>query len=361
MVNTAGAQAWLDGMFARFQVPALSAAVAGPQGIVWQGALGEVDLEHDVAARPDHRFRLASVSKPICATLTALLAARGLVDLDTPIAYWLPDLPAQHRATTLAQLLTHRGGVRHYLPKDHDQAQPYGSIHTRSTWNREQVLALFIADPLVAQPGTSVHYSSFGYSLASIVLEAATGAPFQQLVADEIAGPFAMPSLAADDRARLLHGRASAYSSAHEREMLQKAFPQANWPDPVEGFCPALPINPGYSWAGGGLIAAMPDIARFGAAHLPGAVSPVTDALRETLFTPRTQADGTHPVMGLGWRVNQDSRGRLRWHHCGGMVGARSSLVVYPELQIAVAFATNVMGMIGDVLGPNADLADVFA
>ena len=36
--------------------------------------------------------------------------------------------------------------------------------------------------------------------------------------------------------------------------MLQRAFPQANWPDPVEGFAPALPLNPGYSWAGGGLI-----------------------------------------------------------------------------------------------------------
>ena len=137
--------------------------------------------------------------------------------------------------------------------------------------------------------------------------------------------------------------------------MLQKAFPQAMWPDPVEGFAPALPLNPGYSWAGGGLIAAMPDIARFGAAHLPGAQSPVSDALREVLFTQRTEA------MGLGWRVNHDSRDRLRWHHCGGMVGARSSLVVYPELQIAVAFATNVMGVIGDVLGPNADLADLFA
>lgn len=361
MGDTAGAQGWLEGMFARFRVPALSAAVAGPHGIVWQGAVGTVDLEHDVAAMPHHRFRLASVSKPITATLSALLAARGLVDLDTPIAYWLPDLPAHHRATTLGQLLTHRGGVRHYLPRDTDPAQPYGSIHTRSTWNSAQVLALFIDDPLVATPGTAVHYSSFAYSLAAIVLEAAAGASFQQLVADEIAGPFAMPSLAADDRARLLKHRARPYSSAAERAALQKANPQANWPDAVEGFAPALPLNPGYSWAGGGLIAAMPDIACFGAAHLPGAHSPVSDALRQVLFTRRTQADGTHAAMGLGWRVDSDSRGRLRWHHCGGMIGARASLVVYPDLHIALAFATNVSGVIGDVLGPSADLADLFA
>ena len=66
------------------------------------------------------------------------------------------------------------------------------------------MLAVFIDNPLVAQPGTSVHYSSFGYSLASIVLEAATGATFQQLLADEIAGPFAMPTLGVDHRARLI-------------------------------------------------------------------------------------------------------------------------------------------------------------
>lgn len=361
MAENTAAQGWLEGLFARYPVPALSAAVAGPHGILWQGALGTVDLEHDVAARPDHRFRLASVSKPITATLAALLAARGLVDLDTPIAYWLPDLPAHHRATTLAQLLTHRGGVRHYLPRDQNPAQPLGSIYTRSTWNREQVLAVFIDDPLVAVPGASVHYSSFGYSLASIVLEAAAGAPFQHLVADEIAGPFAMPSLAADDRARLLKGRARTYSSAAERTALQKAFPQAMWPDAVAGFAPALPLNPGYSWAGGGLIAAMPDIARFGAAHLPGAQSPITNGLREVLFDQRTEADGIHAAMGLGWRVNRDSRGRLRWHHCGGMVGARTALVVYPDPGIALAFATNVMGVIGDVLEPAAGLADLFA
>lgn len=360
MADHAAARGWLEGMFARYRVPALSAAVADPRGIVWQDALGRVDLEHDVAARPDHRFRLASVSKPITATLAALLAERGLVDLDTPIAYWLPDLPAHHRATTLAQLLTHRGGIRHYLPKDTDPAQPHGSIHTRPTWNREQVLAVFIDDPLVAQPGTAVHYSSFGYSLAAIVLEAAAGAGFQQLVADEIAGPFAMPSLAADDRARLLKHRARTYSSAAERSGLQKAYPQAGWPDATEGFAPALPLNPGYSWAGGGLIAAMPDIARFGAAHLPQARSPISDRLREVLFTRRTEADGTHAAMGLGWRVDSDSRGRPRWHHCGGMPGARTSLVVYPGLEIALAFATNVSGVIGDVLEPAADLADLF-
>lgn len=355
------AQVWLEELFASVPMPALSAAVAGPHGPLWQGALGEVDLEHDVPAAPHHRFRLASVSKPITATLAARLASKGLVDLAAPIAWWLPDLPAHHRATTLAQLLNHQGGVRHYLPRDHDQAQPFGSIHTRSTWNREQVLAVFVDDPLVAPPGTQTHYSSFGYSLASMVLEAAAGAPFMALVADEIAGPFGLPSLAADNRARLIKHRARSYSSAQERAMLQQAFPQANWPDPVEGWAPALPVNPGYSVAGGGMLASMPDIARFGAAHLPGSQSAVSDEERRVLFTPSTVADGTHAVTGLGWRVNHDAKGRLRWHHCGGMVGARTSLVVYPELDLAVALATNTMGTLGDVLGPASALADCFA
>ena len=99
-------------LLASHPVPALSLAVADESGVLWSEALGTVDLEFGIATTTEHLFRLGSVSKAVTATAAARLVTRGLLDLDVPIAYWLPDLPAHHRATTTRQLLTHRGGVR---------------------------------------------------------------------------------------------------------------------------------------------------------------------------------------------------------------------------------------------------------
>jgi hypothetical protein len=63
----------------------------------------------------------------------------------------------------------------------------------------------------------------------------------------------------------------------------------------------------------------------------------------------------------LGWRIDTDAAGRLRWHHAGGQDGARASLVVYPEQKLSIAFATNVTQAPSDVLTPSAKLADAWA
>ena len=112
--------------------------------------------------------------------------------------------------------------------------------------------------------------------------------------------------------------------------------------------------NPAYKWAGGGLVMTASDLARFGAAHLdPGVLSRGT---LDTLFT--VYVPDSAPPLGLGWRIDRDRQGRLRWHHAGGQGGARSSLVVYPQQRLSIAFASNATGVPGDVLTPSAWLAD---
>jgi serine beta-lactamase-like protein LACTB len=331
-------------------IPALSVAVMRGDELLWAEAFGKVDLELEVAATPAHRFRLGSVSKIFAATLAAELAARGVVDLDAPIASYMPDLPEQHRATTLRQLLTHRGGIRHYTAKD-DSAEPPGPIDRRQYLNNADILAVFINDPLVAKPGERVSYSTFGYTLASIVLETAAKLPFLELVQRDISTPLGLTSLGGDTPMFIVPNRVSGY---HPGDLARKAFPTfaGKWINTAQN-------NPAYKWAGGGLLATPTDVARFGAAHLaPGKLS---KAALETLFTVYTERNDRSPPLGLGWRIDEDATRRLRWHHAGGQDGARASLVVYPKQQLSIAIATNVTQTPGDVNGPSARIADAFA
>jgi CubicO group peptidase (beta-lactamase class C family) len=331
-------------------IPALSMAVMRGDEMLWSEAFGKVDLELGTTATTRHRFRLGSVSKIVTATAAARLAARGVIDLDAPIGQAMPDLPEQHRQTTLRQLLTHRGGVRHYTAKD-DAPDAPGPIDRRFYKDNAGVLAVFIDDPLVAKPGERVSYSTFGYTLASIVMETVAKTPFLDIIHQEIATPLELRSLAADNPIRLVPDRVRGYHPAAAIQTLIPSF------DGVWGNIPSN--NPAYKWAGGGLLATPEDLARFGAAHL--APGKLTRSALDILFTVYTERTDRSPPLGLGWRIDEDEARRPRWHHAGGQDGARAGLVVYPAEKLSIAMATNVTGTPGDVNGPMAKLAAIWS
>ncbi len=335
-----------------FPTPALSVAVARKEGIVWASAYGKADLEFDIDVTTGHRFRLGSVSKVLTATTAAKLARRGIIDLDAPITTWLGDLPEPHRQTTLKMLLTHRGGIRHYIARDEDYRAPNGALDRRPYPTAKEILATFINDPLIAPVGTEVHYSTFGFTLASLAMEAAAKKPFPELVRREIGESFNLASLDADDPLALRPNRVSGYGKASDYRI--------GYPLVGEGWANARQINPAYKWAGGGFIMSPSDMALFGAAHFdPLKVAPEESAL---LFTPLVPEQPNQDVrwIGLAWRVDKDAKGRRRWHHAGNQEGARASLVVYPDLGLSIAFATNVASTPADNLKPSSDLADAF-
>ncbi len=143
-----------EAIFRKDPMPALSVAAYRGNVLAFARAYGEVDLENRVAATTSHRFRIGSGAKPVTATLAAVLADEGTVDLDVGIGQYMPALPQAHRATTLRQLLTHRGGIRHYIERDSDRSALGGSIDSRTYFGNADILAVFIDDPLVAVPGT---------------------------------------------------------------------------------------------------------------------------------------------------------------------------------------------------------------
>lgn len=346
--------------FATKPAPALSFAVARPQGFLWSHALGHANLDLNVPATPDHSFPLGSVSKVITTTLAAKLVSANKLDLDAPIATWLPTLPEQHRSTTLRQLLTHRGGLRHYTPQEISFANPKGPIYHRLYPDDASVLDLFVHDPLIAAPGTTASYSSFGYTLASHAMQAAAGQSFLTLVDQHIAKPFHLASLVPDNPWAIVPARAEKYMNAADIEMLSTGLPLSARPPLVNGWARMALSNPAYCWPGAGLLMAPSDSARFGAAMLDSPHSAITPAERQLLFTPTTAATKQMPPLGLGWRISPDTKGRTRWHHAGATGGGCYFLAVYPDQQLSVAIAANVMNARVNMSQAASELVDAF-
>jgi len=56
-------------------------------------------------------FWIASISKPITATAILKLVEDGLLDLNTPLPKYLPEVPSAYTNVSVHHLLTHRSGL----------------------------------------------------------------------------------------------------------------------------------------------------------------------------------------------------------------------------------------------------------
>lgn len=339
------ARAVVRDLMAAAPFPAASVAVWHGGGLVWAEAFGVADLETRVPALSDDRFRLASVSKVLTAAAVLRLVEQGVVDLDAPIGLYRPTLPPMHRDTTLRQLVSHQGGIRHYIPRDFDPAAPGGSIDGRTYTTTDDKLAIFINDPLVSPPGEAVHYSTFGYVLIGAVLEAAAGKPFPRILSEQVTRPLALASIEPEVRGVTVPARVSDY---------QPVYPIKTLAEIVR--CP--PINPAYKWAGGGLLGSAPDVARFcGALTRPGYLSAEGRAALFTIIPSRSPVTDT---FGVGWDLDHDSVGRRRAWHAGSIVGGRSVVLMLPDEDLAVTVLTNLGQIDVDPLVPAQRIADAF-
>ncbi|MEX2446897.1 MAG: serine hydrolase domain-containing protein, partial [Dehalococcoidia bacterium] len=95
----------------------------GAQLAVYRDGALALDLRLGEAARPDARLLWFSATKPVTAVAVLMLAERGQLDLDAPIAEVWPEFAAGGKqACTARHVLTHRGGFP-VFPPDFDWAR----------------------------------------------------------------------------------------------------------------------------------------------------------------------------------------------------------------------------------------------
>jgi CubicO group peptidase (beta-lactamase class C family) len=175
-----------------YEVPALSVAIAIKGKPAYVGAFGVADREAGEALTPQHRFRIASISKPITSTGIFKFIEAGKLQLDShvfgPNSILGDDYPtpANHRSNieqiTIEHLLTHTTGGWQSGAGD-----PMGLDNKMS--HRELIAWALEHSGLADPPGKSFAYSNFGYCILGRVIEKLTGQTYEQYIKDDILGP----------------------------------------------------------------------------------------------------------------------------------------------------------------------------
>lgn len=145
---------------------------------------GHARLKPKTPVTADTCFRIASVSKLVMTFAALSLAEDGLVDLDADISAVL-GYPVRHpdhpdTPITLRMLLTHTAAIT--------DDGPYGTRGMEPGCTLAELLSQR-ASWRACAPGESFHYSNLGAGAAGVVLERASGMPFDELLRARVFDP----------------------------------------------------------------------------------------------------------------------------------------------------------------------------
>ncbi|WP_194861809.1 serine hydrolase, partial [Dietzia sp. SYD-A1] len=341
------------------RIAGASVAVVHDGELLTARGFGEADVSAGTAVDPGRTlFRVGSVSKTVTATAVMQLVDRGEVDLDTDVELYTGlDLPHDH-PVTLRQLLSHTPGYEEraaglFLP-------PGQAVDLRRSLTEDPPAQVY-------EPGTTPSYSNYGMALAGYVVEAVSGVPFEDYVAQNILIPLGMTSSSFDQPLpdRMAADVARGYPTSDEAAIDFE----------VVGVPPA-----------GSMSATATDMARFMLAHLghpagtagtgagtgtdTGASAHADTAILsdEALRLMRepaldaaslgTLASG--PRMGLGW-FDESRNGRDVVGHGGDTLAFHSHLQLWPDDDTGVFLSVNSTGADAAALLLREDLLDEFA
>jgi CubicO group peptidase (beta-lactamase class C family) len=288
-------------------------------------AYGIANLETQQPVLTESIFRLASISKPFTATLAMTLVDEGLLDLDLPIAAYLPAVvlrDATARTTlTMRHLLSHTGGIDCEFPTD---VQQFGSNDDALPAMIEHYDAL----RQWTQPGELWSYCNTGFWLAGATIAAITGMPFERAMRERVFAPLGLERACYAAEEAIVHpvalGHNPVSAEGTEHALVKSfAYPRVRRPS-------------------GGVIASARDVLRFAEMHMGlSKMSPLSDESRLTMQQPQVRLRQTTPdFWGIGWEVNDHPQGKVIGHG-GSFGGYQTHLAIVPEQQFAFVVLTN--------------------
>jgi CubicO group peptidase (beta-lactamase class C family) len=306
--------------------PSISIAVVKDGAIAYANAYGHARLSPALAASPNMRYSIGSVSKQITATAILLLAEQHKLSLDDKVSRWFPDLTRANEVT-VRQLLSMTSGYQDYWPQDYvmpPMLKPVTAQAIVDDWAKK---------PLDFAPGTRWQYSNTNYVIAGMIAEKVAGMPIVDYLRQHVFTPLHMSSVFITDEGALPPGDPERY------ERYGLGPPRIA---PKEGR--------GWMFAAGELAMTASDLARWDVSVIKQSIlQPSSYHEQQTSLLLK---DGRATGYGLGVYVGQ-LLGHRMISHGGEVSGFCTQNMIFPDDGIAVVvyanlFATDVQAEVAN-------------
>ncbi len=314
-----------DGI-ARHRLPGASIAVL-ENGRIHEAAAGWANRAARIEATPDTVFHFGSVTKTLTATLVSLLIDQGAVDLDAPIARYVPEFsppdPAVREAVTVRHCLNHTSGL-------------VGTVFIDTGRNEDTLakqVALLTGRPQYHPTGALLSYCNSGMVLLGRLTERLLEKPWHAALVQDLARPLGMHGVVTLPE-QALRGR---YAVGH---LLDPA--SGDWmPDPNPF------LFPGHMSAGSTPCGRARDLVLFAGMHIDGGTArDGSRYLSQSIVKAMQTRTVVSPVsflnagFGLGWGL-YDWCGTRIVGHDGATASTLAFLRIHPERRVAAALLVN--------------------
>lgn len=245
--------------------------VARDGKLAYSTAVGMRDREQQLPMTLDTRFRIASMTKPVTAVAVLMLYEEAKLQLDDPVARYLPEFanplvfagldargtprtePAR-RPITVRHLLTHTAGLGYgkLFDKGSPNAEAWGALSLSADETLEQKVKEVAKLPLYTQPGEAWRYSVSNDVLGRLV-EVVAGVSFDRFLQQRVFDPLQMR-------------HTGFFVPADQQALVAKVYRHDENGALVSGDFGPLSVRssaPAFISGGGGLISTAGDYLRF--------------------------------------------------------------------------------------------------
>lgn len=233
-------------------------------------AYGHRDLARTQPMREDTIFRLYSMTKPIASVAVLQLMERGLLNLDDPVARYLPefaamrlfvggnaDAPQLQEASaplTIRHLLTHTGGFATGGTGYEEPTRMLERADLHGSATLEEFSRRLSQVPLASEPGTRFKYDGTGIEVLARLVEVVSGEAFDAYLQRHVLQPLGMRDSGFSVPQRERHRIADITTMGSDGKLRLDEGPSAREPGAM--------LNP-YPSGAGGLYSTATDYARF--------------------------------------------------------------------------------------------------
>lgn len=197
--------------------PALLFAFAVKGKSVIKEAWGVADLENNLHANVNNKFRIGSISKSFAAAIIGQLVDQGKLSYDDLVyrhidAAHFPQKTFNNKVVniSISQLLSHSAGI----PGSNAHLDMFTTLDPPA--NVTQMILRFRDQKLNHLPGTVFEYSNNGFQVLGAVIEAVTGQTYQQVVTHFLKTN-KFPAMLVGDTSAVIHNVPRYYSGADPR------------------------------------------------------------------------------------------------------------------------------------------------
>ncbi len=316
---------WLQFRYERLEMPGFVVAIAIDGKVEFLKAFGHADAEQREALTTDHVFRIASHSKTFAATAIMQLAEEKLLQIDEPVAAYVPWLRdhKDHRMekVTIRQLLSHSAGMIRD-GKDANFWQLTNSFHDLADFKKQLWLVIWCLDT-----NKQMKYSNFGYALLGCVVEEVYGMPFGSYVQAKILQPLGLSNTTPEINQEMLSRLVVGYTRRGREKHRQ----------PIE-----KNIDTRQMAAATGFCSTAADLCKYFEAHFVGSKKLLSDESKKEMQRTQWKLKNSNigEEYGLGFQI-ETVLDRKVYGHGGAFPGQRTKTLCDPNERLVVVVLTN--------------------